>query len=95
MKSFPIPSMPAPSGGESPPPKGEGARTASYAQGGAVLGRSRSFMKEPDPFSAGMAVGNTAEAPPVKAKPGSPQDYAGGKPKGKDKSAVKTPMPGK
>lgn len=67
------------------PVKGEGARTAHYAAGGAVLGRTRSFMKEPDTFSAGMAVGDTAKAPAVK-NTGSPQDYEGGKPKGKWKS---------
>lgn len=30
--------------------KGGDIRTASYAQGGAVLGRTRSFLKEPDQF---------------------------------------------
>ncbi len=94
MKQFPIPPRPAPSGGEDPTPayaKGGNVKTCSYAEGGPVLGRERSFMKEPDPYSAGMDPGNS-EFIKTKPKPGSPQDYAGGKPKGKDKS-LKTVMP--
>lgn len=30
--------------------KGSGAKSASYAAGGAVLGRTRDFMKTPDKF---------------------------------------------
>jgi hypothetical protein len=30
--------------------KGGDVRTANYAEGGAVLGRTRDFMKEPDEF---------------------------------------------
>ena len=107
MKTFPIPSIPAGPGGDKPgtpkavndaPVKSEGAQTASYAEGGAVLGRTRNFMKEPDPFSAGMPggfAGGDSKEKKMKADPGSPQDYAGGKPKGKYKADVKTPMPRK
>ena len=76
------------------PVKGEGARAAHYAEGGPVTGRSRSFMKEPDPFSAGMAVGDS-KFKKMTPDEGSPQDYAGGKPKGKSKADVTTPMPRK
>lgn len=74
--------------------KGEGAMAAHYAEGGPVTGRTRSFMKEPDPFSAGMAIGDS-KFKKMTADPGSPQDYAGGKPKGKSKADVTTPMPRK
>jgi hypothetical protein len=33
--------------------KGSGPRTASYAEGGPVLGRTREFLKEPDEFTDG------------------------------------------
>ena len=104
MKTFPIPSRPAPSGGEDNPKasdapvKSEGSQTASYAAGGPVLGRTRDFMKEADPFSAGMPggfAGGDSKFKKTKPDPGSPQDYEGGKPKGKSKADVKTPMPGK
>ncbi len=74
MKQFPIPSSPAPGGGERPPPqandgdeddksyaKGGMVKAACYAQGGPVLGRSQSFLKTPNEFTTGRGV---------------PQDYA-------------------
>lgn len=57
MKQFPIPSAPAPSGGERKPEpiqnyaKGGNVKTACYAEGGMVLGRSRSFLKETSPYN--------------------------------------------
>ena len=59
--------------------KGGDVRATCYAQGGEVLGRTRDFMKEPDAFREDKG-------------PGAAQDYAGGKPKGKDKS-LKTVTP--
>ena len=59
--------------------KGGDVRPTCYAQGGEVLGRTRDFMKEPDVFREDKG-------------PGAAQDYAGGKPKGKDKS-LKTVTP--
>jgi hypothetical protein len=109
MKTFPIPSKPAPSGGESDTKKDEDndtnsyarggyvkggdVRVGSYAAGGPVLGRARSFMKEPDPFTVGMAVGDS-KFTKTEAKPGSPQEYTKSGPgeKGRDKS-LKTVMP--
>jgi hypothetical protein len=43
IKSFPIPSSPAPSGGERPPEEGppEGQKQASFAQGGMAGGSCR------------------------------------------------------
>jgi hypothetical protein len=59
--------------------KGGMVKSCSYAEGGAVLGRSRSFMKEPDAFRSDTG-------------PGAKQDYAGGKPQGADK-CLKTVTP--
>lgn len=53
--------------------KGGNVKPACYAAGGVVLGRTRDFMKEPDVFREDRG-------------PGAKQDYAGGKPNGKDKS---------
>ena len=111
MKTFPIPSAPAGPGGEDKPKpvnkdddrdtdsyarggfvKGEGARAASYAVGGPVYGRTRDFMKEPSPFR------DDQDFPPGKRK-NMPEDQAyeksGKGAPGKDKSAVKTPLPRK
>lgn len=52
-KTWPMPSRPAPNGGEKPAPdyaKGGDIRVGAYAEGGSVLGRTRNFMKEPDEF---------------------------------------------
>lgn len=116
VRSFPIPSRPAPSGGEdnkpkaydpdqgddtSPMPtyaKGGNVKSCGYAQGGIVLGRTRDFMKEPDPFSARALGPNAADTKfkKMKSDPGSPQDYkkSGKGAKGKDKSLA-TVMPRK
>lgn len=66
--------------------KGSAPGVASYAAGGPVLGRARSFLKEPDEFTGGRLP--PKQSAPVK------QDYAGGKPKGADKSE-KTVLPRK
>jgi hypothetical protein len=95
MKQFPIPSAPAPSGGEDKPradvnfAKGGDVRAAHYAKGGAVLGRTRDFMKEPDPFTGGRA-----DFKKRKPQPGDPQEYekSGKGAKGRDKS-LSTVMP--
>ena len=65
--------------------KGHLSKTESFAQGGAVLGRTRDFMKEPD--------GKDQNAPPHKVYKDpdvSEQQYGKGKstanPKGRDKS---------
>lgn len=63
--------------------KGGNIRSASYAEGGAVLGRERSFMKSPDQFRLGTADDDLKEK--IGTAP-EEQDYAGGKPKGRDKS---------
>lgn len=54
-----IPSQPAPSGGERPPPysKGDEPQEMDYAKGGPVLGRVRDFIKEPDAFRTGRGAG--------------------------------------
>jgi hypothetical protein len=69
MRTFPIPSKPAPSGGEDKPKardtdqgddtapayaKGGNVQAASYAEGGPVLGRTREFMKEASPFRSSV-----------------------------------------
>jgi hypothetical protein len=108
MKSFPIPSAPAPSGGEDKPRqdsnyarggfvKGEGARAAHYAKGGEVLGRTRDFMKEPSPFRSSTDGIAPANQRPIAAggEPGEPTNNypkAGKGEKGRDKS-LKTVMP--
>jgi hypothetical protein len=61
-------------------------QAASYAEGGAVLGRTRDFMKEPDAF--------TSDRKPPKPTDQPKQDYEGGKPKGNSKS-LKPITPGK
>jgi len=45
--------------------KGGPVRTASYAEGGAVLGRTREFLKEPSPFRS-----STDGQPPKNQLPG-------------------------
>jgi hypothetical protein len=112
IRTFPIPSRPAPSGGEDPtkaynkgghvPPfKGEGAKMAHYAEGGAVLGRTREFMKEPSPFRSSMdglppknqILGEGGEPTNVYGKGGQGQAKGSEKnPPGKDKS-LKTVKP--
>lgn len=75
MKTYPVPSRPAPSGGEDNEPKekqpsyasggyvkGHPAKVGSYAQGGPVLGRSRSFLKEPVEFRNPDAANPKADA---------------------------------
>lgn len=76
MKTYPVPSRPAPSGGEDNDPKepkqpsyasggyvkGHPAKVGSYAQGGPVLGRSRSFLKEPVEFRNPDAAVANADA---------------------------------
>lgn len=88
MKTFPIPSRPAPSGGEDNPDRGGGGQKAyacggyvkggdigvgSYAAGGPVLGKDSEFLKTPDA---------------VRTDKGVPQDYGtkGASSGGKDKS---------
>ena len=106
MKTFPIPSAPAGPGGEDKPKpvnkddyrdapsyaKGGDVKACSYAEGGPVLGRARDFMKEPSPFR------DDQDFPPGKRKT-MPEDQAyeksGKGAPGKDKSAVKTPIPRK
>jgi hypothetical protein len=93
MKTFPIPSKPAPSGGEDKPApayaKGGDVQACSYAQGGPVLGRTREFLKEPAPFFDDRDH-------PAKARRTSPEDQEyekhGKGAKGRDKS-LKTVMP--
>lgn len=103
MKSFPIPSAPAPSGGERPPTTskfGATPQAASYAAGGPVLGRTREFLKEPVVFRA-----KNDEAPKgdgsvdddklqTYGKPGGDEASGNKNPEGKDKS-MKTVMPRK
>lgn len=79
--------------------KGGAVEERCYAKGGEVLGRTREFIKEPDPFSADAAGPDAADASYGKGymahpQPGSPQDYVKGKNKhpGKDKS-LKTVTP--
>ena len=79
--------------------KGEGARTASYAAGGPVLGRTREFLKEPSPFRSGVDGVAPANQRPIAAggAPGEPTSaYAksGKGEKGRDKS-LPTVMPRK
>lgn len=72
MKTFPIPSAPAPSGGEDNPKpmeappisggtrgyaKGGMVKSCGYAKGGEVLGRTRDFIKEPDAFRTDTGPG--------------------------------------
>lgn len=70
MKRFPVPSSPAPSGGERKPEpvkdtddeapayaKGGNIKVGAYAEGGTVLGRTRDFMKEPDAFRTDTGPG--------------------------------------
>lgn len=103
MKQFPIPSAPAPSGGEDKPradvnfAKGGDVRAAHYARGGAVLGRTRDFMKEPSPFRSSTDGIAPANQRPIAAggEPGEPTNNypkAGKGEKGRDKS-LKTVMP--
>lgn len=54
--------------------KGEKPRDASYASGGAVLGRTREFLKEDTPYLAG-ADDTLKKAPPH----GQKQTYPKGK----------------
>jgi hypothetical protein len=108
-QTFPLPSSPGkppqqpgpdykPFPGEIPTPpkyaKGGAVETACYAQGGAVLGRTRDFMKEPDPFTARSQMGDNAGFKKMKPEPGDPQDYVkkGKGEQGRDKS-LKTVMP--
>jgi len=121
MKTFPIPSKPAPSGGEDNPKerendndnddtksyarggwvKGEGAKAASYAEGGPVYGRTRDFMKAPNQFTD-----LNDEADENKRGPSRYESTYGKKgadtvkkgepnPSGKWKSEAKTPTPRK
>lgn len=48
--------------------KGGDVRVAGYAQGGPVLGRTREFMKEPDPFRQDGAREAAAQTAAVKPK---------------------------
>ena len=74
MKTFPIPSRPAPSGGEDNDraggnkayAKGGPASVGSYAMGGPVLGRSVNFMKTPDQFRDNDGDDVTGEAQPTR-----------------------------
>ncbi len=88
MKSFPIPSQPAPSGGEQPTPgyaKGGMIKTACYAEGGPVYGRTRDFVKEPTEFTKVKRV----EMPDP-----TPQDYRkSGKGKKPPTKQANTPTP--
>jgi len=96
MKTFPIPSAPAPGGGEDKPKgnayaKGGDVQACSYAQGGPVLGRSRDFMKEPSPFRSSVDGIAPANQRPIAAggAPGEPTNSypkEGKGEKGKDKS---------
>lgn len=74
IKTFPIPSQPAPSGGEQPTPsnyaKGGMVKTACYAEGGPVYGRSRSFVKEPTEFTRVKKVDMPDPVPQAYAKSG-------------------------
>jgi hypothetical protein len=65
--------------------KSSGAKDACYAEGGAVLGRTRDFMKTPDSFSAkSHGSGKTSE---VFGKGSASTGDGGGKaPAAKDKS---------
>lgn len=96
-------------GGLMAPMKGEGARAASYAEGGAVLGRTREFLKEASPFRSSVDGVAPANQRPIAAggEPGEPGNIYGKggagntgnpsaepNPKGKDKS-LKTVMPRK
>jgi hypothetical protein len=58
--------------------KGSGPKTASYAEGGAVLGRTKDFMKTPDRFRESQFKKKTED---VFGKGESTAN-----PKGKDKS---------
>ena len=110
MKSFPIPSAPAPSGGEDKPrptnayAKGGDVKSCSYAQGGPVYGRTRDFLKEPVEFrdrgegdrQNPDVVGDTADKDQKYGKSGIGAGTGiHAPPSGKSKSAVKTPMPRK
>lgn len=82
-------------GGKFPGQKGKGENmakggmamhnNASYAQGGEVLGRTRNFMKEPDPF---RDDGTSREGPDALDQDYGKTGSAAGKanPKGRDKS---------
>ena len=106
MKTFPIPSAPAPSGGEDKPrpapaqafAKGGSVQTAHYAKGGPVLGRVREFMKEPSPFRSSTDGMPSASQLPYHEGGGTPMKENNSYPKkgkgehGRDK-VLKTVMP--